>query len=60
MEPYNRGDKNIDHSENTKLHLLLKFGDPSLEMSTPVYREFQRWRQLLRQEFQAYWVHCGQ
>jgi hypothetical protein len=30
------------------------FGDLSLEILAPIYKEFQRWRKLLKTEFQSY------
>jgi sRNA-binding regulator protein Hfq len=32
-------------------------GDPYLEILAPIYKEFQRWRIILRQEFQAHLAH---
>jgi hypothetical protein len=31
-----------------------KNGDPYFEILAPIYKEFQRWKVILQQEFQAY------
>jgi hypothetical protein len=35
---------------------LIFFGEPSLENLAPIYKEFQRWRTILQQEFQDFLI----
>jgi hypothetical protein len=35
---------------------MLMLGDPYFEILVPIYDEFQRWRVILQQEFQAYLI----